>query len=752
MFSVLQSYKISIALSFVVRFKGCTTKTMQVFTQKRNPITGSTEWELQHENYDYHQEIARSGFADMLHDKERNQKYYRALRLAIKKMHSEGKKANVLDIGTGTGLLSIMAAKCGADSIVACEAFKPMAECCLKILQRNNVADKITLIPKRSTDIIVGENGDMKEKANILVTEVFDTELIGEGALSTFTHAHEHLLENDCIVVPDSAVIYAQVVECPTMQKWNKLNDLADEDLDIILRTPQKMKDCAGSAAVHDIQLSQLPRKAFRELSEQIPVFYYDWSGKTPIDLKKTVRQEFTVTNTGKAQMVFMWWELNMDTEDSKICKITRTPKQKNLRYPAKLFPLPSGTTRASKHDAPVAARRKIVLSCAPWWCHTDTDLSSERPQDTLPWRDHWMQAVYYLPQELTVQKDTEVTLISCQDEYSLWFYLEDGKTKHKHYKRPVCECGVHMTLSRTHVSYLNDGKRSKKFLARLKEELVRDAVVLDLNGSSLLGLAAAKLGAKHVFILEDKSLNIGILYDYMKENFLENVTIVSDVSDDILKEVTNVTCDPNFSNAILPWENLKVAYLLHKYRSKLRDIVSIIPEGCEFWAMPVEFLDLHKIRVPLEVCEGIDMTIFDQLVESSRILSDVEIEAQPLWEYPCTCRGLPRKLLALDFQDLKPKLATDGVNSFTDVETDERQPMNGFAVWMSWSVGGKPVSCGPTEWPSVGARVDWDSHTRQAVKILKYPREVSGDDKWNYQIVTDLDKGLFNITIDLEN
>lgn len=91
--------------------------------------------------------------------------------------------------GTGTGLLSIMAVRCGADSITACEAFKPMAECCLKILAKNGVADKITVIPKRSTDITVGADGDMKEKANILVTEVFDTELIGEG---TYLHF------NDC--------------------------------------------------------------------------------------------------------------------------------------------------------------------------------------------------------------------------------------------------------------------------------------------------------------------------------------------------------------------------------------------------------------------------------------------------------------------------------------------------------------------------------------------------------------------------
>lgn len=37
--------------------------------------------------------------------------------------------------------------------------------------------------------------GDMPRRANILVTEVFDTELIGEGAIGTFNHAHKYLLE-----------------------------------------------------------------------------------------------------------------------------------------------------------------------------------------------------------------------------------------------------------------------------------------------------------------------------------------------------------------------------------------------------------------------------------------------------------------------------------------------------------------------------------------------------------------------------
>jgi len=70
-----------------------------------------------------------------------------------------------------------------------------MADCAAQIIKENGFEDKIKLIRKRSTKMTVGKDGDMMKRANILVTEVFDTELIGEGALSTFRHAHEVLLE-----------------------------------------------------------------------------------------------------------------------------------------------------------------------------------------------------------------------------------------------------------------------------------------------------------------------------------------------------------------------------------------------------------------------------------------------------------------------------------------------------------------------------------------------------------------------------
>ena len=157
-----------------------------IFVQVLNPMTGKMEWKSQPEDYDYQQELARAAFADMLHDTERNQLYYEGLKSAIEMKRALGQPVHVLDIGTGTGLLSMMAAKLGADSITAIEEFRPMANCAEKIIAENGYQDKIKLVRKRSTSVQVGPGLDMERRCNILVTEVFDTELIGEGAISTF--------------------------------------------------------------------------------------------------------------------------------------------------------------------------------------------------------------------------------------------------------------------------------------------------------------------------------------------------------------------------------------------------------------------------------------------------------------------------------------------------------------------------------------------------------------------------------------
>ena len=70
---------------------------------------------------------------------------------------------------------------------------RPMVRIAREVIAANGYSDVITVVPKRSTDMT---ERDMEGgRANILVTEVFDTELIGEGALLTYSHALRNLME-----------------------------------------------------------------------------------------------------------------------------------------------------------------------------------------------------------------------------------------------------------------------------------------------------------------------------------------------------------------------------------------------------------------------------------------------------------------------------------------------------------------------------------------------------------------------------
>merc|ERR1719225_61017 len=129
-----------------------------------------------------------------------------------------------------------------------------MAECAERVMRENGYWDRIKLVRKRSTELTVGPGQDMERRANILVTEVFDTELIGEGAISTFNHAHDYLLTEDCLVIPHSGRVFAQVVSSELCSKWNGLHDIGQN----FIKVPEEHRGSgAKTLALHDLQLSQ---------------------------------------------------------------------------------------------------------------------------------------------------------------------------------------------------------------------------------------------------------------------------------------------------------------------------------------------------------------------------------------------------------------------------------------------------------------------------------------------------------------
>ncbi len=135
---------------------------------------------------------------------------------------------HVLDIGTGTGLLAMMAAREGACRVTACEAYAPMASVAVQVIASNaaqcNTA-AIDVIAKRSTELPASLH-----KADLIVTEIFDTDLLGEGVLGSLADAMTRLAKPTATVVPAGATVYVQPVQSTLLASWDAV------DLDAALR------------------------------------------------------------------------------------------------------------------------------------------------------------------------------------------------------------------------------------------------------------------------------------------------------------------------------------------------------------------------------------------------------------------------------------------------------------------------------------------------------------------------------------
>lgn len=135
----------------------------------------------------------------MLNNQFRNSGYQRAIKSKINAGYT-----NILDIGTGTGILSIYAHQAGGKTITACDSSETMINLADHILKKNKM-ENVKLINKLSNDLVCGE--DLPEKVSMIVTEILDCGIFGEGILQTLIHAKENLLQSDGQIIPNSVQI-----------------------------------------------------------------------------------------------------------------------------------------------------------------------------------------------------------------------------------------------------------------------------------------------------------------------------------------------------------------------------------------------------------------------------------------------------------------------------------------------------------------------------------------------------------------
>ena len=141
----------------------------------------------------------------MLHDDARTGDYLAALARAVRPGDV------VLDIGTGSGVLAIAAARAGARHVYAVEA-SDIAHVAERVFTANGVQDRVTLIPGWSREI------ELPERADLLVAEVIGNEPFEEELLETTLDARRRLLKPDGRLVPAALTLFARPLLIPEEQ------------------------------------------------------------------------------------------------------------------------------------------------------------------------------------------------------------------------------------------------------------------------------------------------------------------------------------------------------------------------------------------------------------------------------------------------------------------------------------------------------------------------------------------------------
>lgn len=159
----------------------------------------------------------------MMRDEVRNI----AFRSALQGINWKGK--TVLEIGTGAGLLAMMIAKSGAEHVFTCESNTVLANGSLKIIRDNKLEDKITVIPKKASEVVVGL--DLPQHADILVTETLGSDFLSESILSILDDARDRLLSPGALVIPARVRLFGCLISSQALRNNITVDGFDDIDL-----------------------------------------------------------------------------------------------------------------------------------------------------------------------------------------------------------------------------------------------------------------------------------------------------------------------------------------------------------------------------------------------------------------------------------------------------------------------------------------------------------------------------------------
>lgn len=416
----------------------------------------------------------------MLNDKPRNAMYEKAIQMACKEAASRFfndeklSSFRILDIGSGSGLLAMMACKystkalnmckkesCFMPEVLSLEMASAMAELARRTVAANNMSEQISIQEKHSCETT------LQEKAMLCTSELLESGLLGEGIIPSLRDAWKRHLHPNAVIVPQRARVCAVLIE--DHKDW--ICKYLGPSREIELRCSGVTTTVRLSSSRHSLLIGDnipgvsLPIHAqfedfgnmdsnsensqYRALSSPLQVLDFDFTSfeKIPSSDGRSRSVEIYPTVSGTVHAILFWWELD----------------------------LIEGVTYSTK--------------------------SGEQE-----WQDHWHQCLYIFQDSTFVECGKSVKLTCHHTDTCLSFSI----CKEPLTKRPKIIRGYEKPrLTPLRAAMLADHERLcvfQKAISSVLKDVGLNSLFLDLSDFSLCGILASLHGARHVMSLESTS------------------------------------------------------------------------------------------------------------------------------------------------------------------------------------------------------------------------------------------------------
>ena len=265
----------------------------------------------------------------MLNDVDRASAY----RAAMERVIQPG-VTTVLEIGAGSGILSMIAARLGARHIWAIEGNPDYARVARSIIEDNGLSRNITVIEAVSTSVQLGASSvgeatrrtasvqgvaasdatpSIPERPDVLVAELLGTTLDGESQLDYVLDARQRLCRPDTRVIPRAGAQFVSLIQSAGLASITAV-DPAVSYLNLNLTRFNVLRDTVNTRLSRPLGV-RLHDLGFERLAPRLRILDIDFSGSSKLAAYRTRSSRgyrVVVARAGRLHAAVFSWEAYM--------------------------------------------------------------------------------------------------------------------------------------------------------------------------------------------------------------------------------------------------------------------------------------------------------------------------------------------------------------------------------------------------------------------------------------------------------